>query len=395
MRWRVALGIYFVMMGAIGTVWAARLPQIKLDIHANNLDLGLMGFGGSFGAMSGVWASHRIIGRFGTRVAMTFGFSVVPLAYTFESLAAQFRWHDAMWIVGALYFVSGVGFSCTDIAVNVDGAAVERAMGRPILSGLHGFFSIGAVLGSLVGTIGAAFHTSIAVQVIGVSALVAIVPVGTHRLLPGIKESASGPKTKLQRHDWFTPALITISIAIFFFTLNEGSASAWLSLLVNESKHLSVVIAGVALTVFGVAMTVLRLAGNAWTSRWSSLRILRTLAVVGIVGALILIFGSGAPLILLGATLWGCGVALGFPLSISLAGRTPVHPERRVVYVATYGYIAFLTGPPLLGFISQRFGLRSVPITVLICFILVAIALFFGPNPDGDESAITVAASKD
>lgn len=127
-----------------------------------------------------------------------------------------------------------------------------------------------------------------------------------------------------------------------------------------------------ALAVFSVGMTVVRLFGGPLVDRFGRVAVLRVLAVAAASGILLFILGSNLPLILTGAALWGIGASLGFPLGMSAAADDPAKAAARVSAAATIGYIAFLGGPPILGFIAHHIGLLNT------LFILVALVIMSG-----------------
>ena len=119
-------------------------------------------------------------------------------------------------------------------------------------------------------------------------------------------------------------------------------------------------------------MTVVRIAGGPLVDRFGRVATLRVLAAAAAGGLLLFILAPSIPLVFLGAALWGAGVSLGFPLGMSAAADDPARAAARVSAAATIGYIAFLCGPPLLGFVSEHIGLLNT------LYILVALIVASG-----------------
>jgi fucose permease len=378
-RWRLALVGYYLLMGSMMTLWAVRLPTVKADLHATTLDLGLMGMAGAVGALSGVSLASRVIARFGTRSAMVAGFTIAPVAYFVNGLATQSRWSDGVVVVGVGYLVSSFGIACSDVAINIDASALERELGRAVLPGLHGTYSVGAVVGSAVGTLCAGIHASMFLQT-GVGALLMLaVPYVTFSLVPGdVAPSVKAAKEKLHWRSWFDSSLLVLGVAILMFTISEGAANSWLALVMTEAKHRSQVIAGAVVLVFSISMVMTRLIGNRVSNRWNTVSILRVLTVAGLLGVSLVRFTNVTALLFIAPLFWGAGVALGFPLCISAGGRSVRHPARRVVFIVTFGYAAYLTGPPILGLVSQHFGLDAIPSVALVCLLIASVALGVG-----------------
>jgi len=95
--------------------------------------------------------------------------------------------------------------------------------------------------------------------------------------------------------------------------------------------------------------------------------------MMGILGIGLIIFVDNAFVAGISVILWGLGTSLGFPLTISAAGDTGPDPATRVSVVAASGYIAFLVGPPLLGFLGEHYGLRLAMLVVLSLMVVAAL----------------------
>ena len=154
----------------------------------------------------------------------------------------------------------------------------------------------------------------------------------------------------------------------------EGGANDWLALGVVEGHAAPEELGALGLTVFSVAMTVVRVFGGPLVDRFGRVAVLRVLSVAATAGILLFILAPTLPLVFVGAALWGIGASLGFPLGMSAAGDDPARAAARVSAAATIGYVAFLAGPPILGLISEHIGLLN---TLFIVVALVAASGFF------------------
>lgn len=377
-RWRWSLTSFYVLMGLSGALWAVRLPTIRIDLHASSFELGLVGLCAAIGSFLGIAASHRIIQRYGTRAAMCLGYIVGPVAFIIEGYVTQHRWSDGIIIVGVGYFINGLSFSCTDIAINVDGSAIERELQQSVLPNLHGLFSVGSVVGAALGTLCAAIHESIFTQSTAVAIVMLAIPFATYSMLQGRQGEHVGSKEEGRWRDLFDASLMILIGCIFLFTVAEGAANSWLTLVINEARHFDPVFAGVCLFSFSGAMTVMRLASRRWAEKANPITIFLYLGTIGFVGVFLIRFATSQPLLILGSVLWGAGIALAFPLCISAAGHTGANSSQRVVFVATSGYAAFLIAPPFLGLAAQKTGLLTIPTICLGSFLLALVLLTFG-----------------
>ena len=152
----------------------------------------------------------------------------------------------------------------------------------------------------------------------------------------------------------------------------EGGANDWLALGVSEEHGGGATLGAAALAVFSVSMTVVRVFGGPLVDRFGRVATLRVLSATAAVGILLFILAPSLPLVFVGAALWGLGASLGFPLGMSAAADDPAKAAARVSAAATIGYVAFLAGPPALGFISDHIGLLNT------LFILVALVIASG-----------------
>jgi fucose permease len=125
--------------------------------------------------------------------------------------------------------------------------------------------------------------------------------------------------------------------------------------------------------VFAAAMTVGRFAGGWFIDRFGRAAVLTASAIFGAVGLALVIFVDSQVVAAVAVLLWGLGASLGFPVAISAAGASGPDPDRRVSVVATIGYVAFLVGPPALGFVGEEFGLRGALVIPLVVVVLAAI----------------------
>jgi fucose permease len=167
-----------------------------------------------------------------------------------------------------------------------------------------------------------------------------------------------------------------IGLIVLALALAEGSATDWLPLLMVDGHGFDPASSALVYAGFTAAMTVGRFSGTLILQRFSREVVIRASALSGALGIALVIF-SNHPIVAAASVLfWGLGAALGFPVGISAAGDSSEHSAKRVAAVATVGYLAFLIGPPSLGFLGQAFGLRMAMILVLV---LVAATALLAP----------------
>jgi MFS family permease len=167
-----------------------------------------------------------------------------------------------------------------------------------------------------------------------------------------------------------------LGLAILCVTITEGAGLDWLALSMVDDYLTDPVRASIAFAVMMAAMTIVRFSGGLLIDRFGRVVVLRVFAVAGILGLLMIILSHDYLLALVGAALWGAGVALGFPVLLSAAADGDADgSSSRVSIVASFGYVAFLVGPPALGFLGQTWGLLNmfyVLVALLAIFVVVA-----------------------
>ena len=168
---------------------------------------------------------------------------------------------------------------------------------------------------------------------------------------------------------WRDTRILLLGLGILCITLAEGAANDWLALSIVEDYEESATNAGIAFAVFNLAMTVTRFFGGSFADRFGRKHTVQVLALTGTVGILLVTFGGNIFIAWIGSALWGVGAALGFPLFVSEAGEGE-NSARKVTVVTTFGYLAFLVGPPSLGLFAEHLGLLT-----MLSIVAAALAL--------------------
>jgi fucose permease len=272
-------------------------------------------------------------------------------------------------------FAFGVGTSIWDVAMNVEGAEVERRLGRSIMSRFHATFSLGSIAGAAVGVPMAGASVPLPVHFGVLAALAVVLAVrGTRAFLPAEeeKDESSGPA----RSAWLEPRTIAIGVMVLAFTVAEGSANDWLSLALIDGYDAPRWVGVAGYVAFVTAMTVGRITGPFLLDRLGRAPVLWGSAAAAAGGILLLVFGDHPVLVAVGILVWGCGAALGFPTGISVAADDPARSAARVSVVATIGYGAFLGGPPLLGWLGDRVGTLEALLAVAALMVPAALTVF-------------------
>ena len=249
--------------------------------------------------------------------------------------------------------------------MNVEGSAVEQELGRAIMPRFHAGFSVGTVAGALVGAAMVALGVSATVHLVAVAGIVATAgPLAVRDFLPDGHAPAEDGERRNPLRAWTEPRTLLIGLFVFAAAFTEGTGNDWLGVAMIDGYGAAAALGALTFAIFLAAMTLGRWFGPGLIDRHGRVRTVRIFAALALVGLALVVWGSTLPVAMAGAALWGLGTALGFPVGMSAAGDDPAHAPARVSVVATIGYLAFLAGPPLIGFLGEHTGtLRALTVT--------------------------------
>jgi len=370
---RNAVALVFALNGFCFATLASRVPDLRESLELSNGALGALLLSIAVGSMIGMPASGHLIERWGAGAVIRLGALVDLLGLVLAGISAG-NGFIAGTAVGLLAY--GFGTGTWDVAMNVDGAAVERELGRSIMPRFHAGWSLGTFTGAGVGAAAAGLGVPLAVHYSVVPALaVAVAVFASRRLLPA-GHAMDQVDAADARSAWLEPRTLAIGFMVLAFTLAEGAANDWLALSLVDGYDARHWIGVLGFALFVASMTVGRLGGPVVLDRFGRAPAMLASALVATVGVLVVVWTGVAALAVIGIVLWGLGAALGFPVGMSAAGDDPSRAARRVSVVSTIGYGAFLSGPPLLGFVGNHVGtldsLLVIPIAMVPAAMLVA-----------------------
>ncbi|MET9826759.1 MFS transporter [Streptomyces sp. NPDC006349] len=375
-RRRRALFLFFFLNGIAMSSWVTRTPDIRDHLGVSTGQMGLVLFGLSVGSMSGILCSGRLVSRFGTRPVTALSTLLIIASVVVVGVGSALV---SASLVTAGLCVFGAGMGAGEVAINVDGADVERLTGSAVLPTLHGCFSLGTVVGGLAGMAATAAAFPAHWHLLAVAAVAAAifayaigaVPAGTGtRTASPASDPAQRPRPRL----WKDRTLLMIGAVVLAMALAEGAANDWLPLLMVDGHGLDATVGSLVYVGFAAAMTVGRFSGTFFLSRHSRATVLRASALSGAVGLALVIFSDNTVVAAAAVLFWGLGASLGFPVALSAAGDSGPDETARVGLVATIGYVAFLVGPPTLGFLGDHYGLRAAMVVVLAFVAMAALA---------------------
>lgn len=339
------IGVVFAIHAVLFAFWVTRIPEIKSDLDLSEGALGLALFFLPLGALVAMlsvsWLTHR------------FGVGVVTIWTTtamIVSMILPFLAPDPVTL-GIVLFVVGLTAGSMDIAMNALVATLERSHRTVIMSTCHGFFSLGGMIGALLGSALIAAGVDARVQMAAGIALTLFV---THHwlrpILGPIRETAGegGAAFALPGR-----ALLALSLIAFCAMQGEGIIADWSAVYLEDLPDSRPFMLGLGYAGFSLTMTLGRFSGDRLIQRRGARPVL--LGAFGIVTAgLVLAISGNAWMGIAGFTVAGVGYALLVPIAFSEAAKKPgVRPSQGIAGVATVGYTGFLLGPVIMGGIAH------------------------------------------
>ena len=376
---RVATQLIFLVCGLGMASWAPMVPYAKDRLALNDASLGLLLLLLGAGAMLMMPTSGWLVTRFGSRRVMVSAVVVMafalPLLLILPSTAAT----------AVALFIFGAGIGAVDVAMNSHGVQVQNLYGSPIMSSLHGLFSVGGLFGSL----GLGFLIKLGINPVyaigSIAVLMILITLTQYKYLfaadveqqfiarfsTANEKSAAGK----QRFGWLHGSVLYLGMMCFAIFLAEGAVLDWSAIYLRDIKQIEPELAGAGYAAFSIAMATMRLVGDKLVARLNGKTVVVSGSLLGAAGLLIAILSPWVYGALAGFVLLGLGAANIVPIFFSAAGKLPgIAPTVSISAITTIGYTGMLAGPALLGFIAQHFSLSIAFGFLASLLLLVALS---------------------
>lgn len=376
---RNAVFLVFGLNGFLFASLVSRIPDLRSGLDLDNGPLGLLLLSVAAGSVLAMPTAGAVIARTSAGTVVRLGVLLDAGGLVVTAVGAAWLGSFAVAAVGL--FVYGCGTGVWDVAMNVEGAEVERGLGRSIMPRFHAAWSFGSIAGAAVGVPVTALGAPMPVH-LAVLAVLAVVLVlrGTGSFLPAAAapEESAGERG---RSAWLEPRVLAVGVMVLAFAVVEGSANDWLSLALIDGYDVAhwVGVAGYAL--FVTAMTTGRLLGPVVLDRWGRAPVLWATSAAAALGVVLVVLGQHPVVVAVGIVVWGLGASLGFPVGMSAAADDPARSAARVSVVSTIGYGAFLGGPPLLGWLGDHVGTLEALLVVAFLMVPAALTVFAARTP--------------
>jgi fucose permease len=383
---RIAISAHFLVMGLTGGVWMARIPSAKSQVHLSDGTLGVALLAVPVGLVLGAALAERLVDRAGSRVLCRIcgvgscAALVTPgLARTLPELMAGL-------------FVIGVFTGTLDVSQNAQGVRVEAAYARPVMTSMHAFYSLGAILGSLAGGgfawAGVALFPSLAaVGVVG-----ALIDGTAGRwLLPGkpdhesrevsLGESSPVPSGTPLTED--SPdarrrvrrLVLALAVLGVCGLVGEGSAGDWSAVYLKDNLGTSAGLAAVGFSAFSVTMTLGRGVGDRLIRRFGVVSVVRVGGLIATAGLALALATPVPAVAIAGFTAFGAGLSIVVPQVFAAGGRAdPFRPGSGLAKVVGLGYAGMTAGPAIIGLVANNIGLHLALLIPLALAAWIAVA---------------------
>ncbi|MEU2729056.1 MFS transporter [Streptomyces griseoviridis] len=378
-RARYAVAAVFAVHGGVTGSFATRVPWIQE--HAG-LSTGQLGFAlafTAFGAACAMPLAGRISHRFGSRTALRGLLALWTLSLVLPSIAPN------LLTLCLAMFAYGASSGMADVAMNALGVEIERLLDKSIMSGLHGMWSAGALIGSAGGTLAAhlggdaRLHFALAAAVLTVLGLTACRWVLN---LKATEDEEPPPRFALPPR-----AALLIGAVGFCAVFAEGASLDWSAVYLRDQLETSAGLAAACTTGFMLTMAVARIVGDAVVNRFGAVRTVRSGGVLAALGGVLVVVAGHPAVAMAGFALMGLGIAVVVPLCFAAAGHSGPNPSQAIAGVATITYTSGLIAPSLIGGVAQATSLMvSFVVVTVLAFGLVVFAKVLAP---AKESART------
>jgi predicted MFS family arabinose efflux permease len=374
---RKATKAIFLVCGLGISSWTPMVPYAKDRLNLNNADLGLLLLLLGAGAIAMMPVSGILAHRYGTRIVIRY--SAIIMALTLPLLLLI---NSPIWM-GLALFIFGGAVGTVDVAMNAHGVQVQNSSEKPIMSSLHGLFSVGGLFGAL----GLGFLMKLGLSPIAAAISIAILLIAivswNYQFLFDVhiekelirKFSNETEQVKLKGISWLKGSIIFLGLMCFSVFLSEGAMLDWSAVFLDENKGINPEMAGVGYAAFSIAMATMRLLGDKIVSHLSGKTVVIGGSIIAASGIFLAILTPWIATSLLGFVLLGIGAANIVPVFFSEGGRIKNVPATIAIpAISTMGYAGQLAGPALLGFIAYQFSLNIAFAFIGVLMLIVAIA---------------------
>lgn len=342
--------VFFVAGAAIAS-WAPLVPLAADRLQLDDAALGALLLFLGLGSMASMPLTARLVDKLGCRHVITFAGAMNLLLLPLLAVAGT---RAQLAVILAIF---GATLGTVDAAMNIQAVLVERSSGRRLMSGFHGFFSLGGILGAaaMSGMLFAGFESLTAC--VAMSFLLGTC-LGFSRF--GLLRDTSSPRRNAPLFAFPRGIVIVASVLCFIVGVVEGAIIDWSAVFLAKERGLDPALSGLGYAAFSATMTIGRFGGDAIVRQAGAHRVLFLGSMLVAGGFFLVASFQSVALSLLGFIAIGLGAANLFPILCSTSGKqNAMPPGHAVAAIVTFGYAGIMAGPALIGLGSNMSSLPA------------------------------------
>ncbi|MGC1042064.1 MFS transporter [Pantoea agglomerans] len=353
----------FLVNGLGMSAWAPLVPFARDRLQLSGASLGALLLCLGIGSLAAMPVTGTLVARFGCRRVMCFSTLLVLMMMPLLATA------DSHLVMAAVLMLFGAGLGMLDVAMNYQAVQVEQAADKPMMSGFHGFFSLGGILGAgTVSLLLSQSFTPLAAMLVVMAVMLLLLLWRLPVLMNERLHQPDQPWLVIPR-GW----VAFLGLLCFILFLAEGAVLDWGALLLLQNPEMSPAWAGLGYAVFSVAMTLGRFSGDKIIQRFGRYPVMLTGALTAAAGMSLAVWLPWPEIALLAFLLVGFGLSNTVPMLFNAAGNQQDMPANLAISaMTTLGYAGILSGPALIGFISQWISLSGAFLAIALLLLAVA-----------------------
>ena len=371
------MALLFFVNGVVVGSWLPRLPELRdrlgIDLSALGLTLAL----GGLGSLIGSSLSGLVVGRFGARRTAVIAGAAVYVVLPLIAVA------PAALVLALVLAIIGFIDAQADVGMNAVGVRVEEAVGRSVMTRLHGLWSLGTLIGSGFSALAVLAGIDLGIQLV----IVSVIGLGT-----ALYAARLIPETAPRRREGERSGRLAVGLMLAggFAVFIEGAPFDWSALFLVDVTGTGEALAGTGVIVFTGGMLIGRLAGDHVVDRFGAIPTLYSGIVISVLACFFVVGLQTVVTSLIGFAVWGLGISVALPVLYKLAGSHRSFGEGSGLAALTVGTrLGFMVAPALIGVAATAWTLPvalGVIVTLAAVATLLAVRLTIGrPVPTGES----------
>ncbi len=349
--YRIAVSVFFFIQGLTFASWASRIPDIKNKLQMSDGQLGAVLLALPIGQIAGMAFAGWLVSRFGSRKMITISALIYPASLILLGLA------NSIWVLATLLAFFGLCANLSNIAVNTQGVGVERLYRRSIMASFHGLWSLAGFTGGIISSLVVAIDLTPFIHFCMIYVVAFLLWLAAHRyMLPRDENHGSKPGPIFVKPD---AHILKLGLIAFACLVAEGTMFDWSGVYFEQVVHAPKNLIRLGYIAFMCTMAGGRFAADWLVTKFGVKRMLQASGITIMIGLMIAVLVPHIISATIGFLFVGLGVSSVVPLVYSLAGRSgTMLPGMAIAAVSSIGFLGFLLGPPLIGFIAEASNLR-------------------------------------